>query len=1022
MNFMELSTKMSAWGREKMHAPFYCYPNVEQAKNFVREGSGNCRSLNGVWQIAVYPSVEETPIDWFVKPESTQDMPVPANWEFHGVGQPVYTNTLYPFDLTRGDHSFEVQVTEGNYILNAPFIPKDNLNVCYYTAFFLTENELSRRVILQFGGVETAFELAVNGKVIGFSQDSKLEAEFDVTPYVKAGKNNIAVRVYEFSAHSYIEDQDYWHVHGIQRDVTLRFQSRSHMEDFKVRPEFGKTMTDAALLVKLYPNRKVDLFGEDYCVLHLFDPNGTKIHEETLKPFAEYGGYLVEDYTPEVRISVDAPALWDTEQPDLYTLVIEQKNKNGETIDIESARVGFREIRIEDGVLEINRNRMTIRGTDLHEWSSYTGRYVSEEELRATLMKIRDLNFNAIRTCHYPKADLFYDMCDKMGIYVVDETNLETHGYGGALSCDPEWTHAYMDAAIRMCIRDKNHPCVIVWSLGNESGAGTNHGGMYGWLKEYDTRPVQYESNGSKPSVSDIRCDMYPNEDWILTCLASDEKRPYIMCEYAYAKSNSNGNLDVYWDKIRAYTRFQGGFVWDFQDKAMPQYDAEGKMHFRYAGAFGESVQDPVPDMCLNGVVYPDLSEKPQAKEMKNIQAPIQISYTDWHGMGGRYVISNEYHRTNLNRFTCTYELVCCGHITEHGTIPLSVPPMETAELVLPYDRSLVYGEAFVNIYVCAEDGHEIYRKQIPAEGSVKWSEKCDVNNCETADMAENMSLNAADVRNASVSITRENAEVLVIEADSRTLTFNKTTGAFENEEDLLFRAPTGIDEACGTISHNQEWIDAGLYAPAREISEPEVLCSETKVLIHTEVSYQNGSIRIEKHYTVTASGVELSAVFHNRTGILTLPRIGVGLTLPKTYENVRWYGRGPWENYIDRKASAFVGLYESSITDMHEDYIRCCECGGREDTRWLILTDAEGRGIRVTGSGDFHFSALPWTPADYLKADYVDELPERTVTYLSLDALHAGLGGDTGWTKNIHEEYRIPDGDYSYSFKLSWI
>ena len=210
MNFMELSTKMSAWGREKMHAPFYCYPNVEQAKNFVREGSGNCRSLNGVWQIAVYPSVEETPIDWFVKPESTQDMPVPANWEFHGIGQPVYTNTLYPFDLTRGDHSFEVQVTEGNYILNAPFIPKDNLNVCYYTAFSLTENELSRRVILQFGGVETAFELAVNGKVIGFSQDSKLEAEFDVTPYVKAGKNNIAVRVYEFSAHSYIEDQDYW--------------------------------------------------------------------------------------------------------------------------------------------------------------------------------------------------------------------------------------------------------------------------------------------------------------------------------------------------------------------------------------------------------------------------------------------------------------------------------------------------------------------------------------------------------------------------------------------------------------------------------------------------------------------------------------------------------------------------------------------------------------------------------------------------------------------------------------------
>lgn len=1004
MNFMELSSKISSWGREKMHAPFYCYRDVEEAKECKRDKSGNCRSLNGIWQIAVYPSVEETPEQWFIKPEETRDMPVPSNWEFHGVGKPIYTNVIYPFNRNAGDKSFEIQVRQGEYILNAPYVPKENLNVCYYTGFSLTERELERRVLLQFGGVETAFELVVNGKYVGFSQDSKLDAEFDITEYVVAGENELAVRVYQYSAHSYVEDQDYWHTHGIQRDVMLRFQSRSHLEDFKVWTEYGETMEDASLYVKIYPDRRTELFGEDYCVLHLFDPDGKEMEVLKLNPFAEYTGYLIEDYTPVACIAVKAPALWDTEKPDLYTLVVEQKNKEGVTLDVESCKVGFREIRIEDGILEINRKRMIVRGTNLHEWSGYTGRYVTEEELRATLKKIRELNFNAIRTCHYPKAVNFYDFCDEMGIYVVDEANVETHGYGAALSFDQQWMSVYVERAMRMCLRDKNHPSVIIWSLGNESGAGTNHGAMRGWLKEYDNRPVQYESSGSKASLSDIRCDMYPGNDWIYSCLAT-ERRPYIMCEYAYAKSNSNGNLDEYWDKVRSFERFQGGFVWDFQDKAMPQIQEDGKVVFRYAGAFQEEVMDPVRDMCLNGVVYPDLSEKPQAKEMKFMQAPVQISYTSWHGMEGKYVISNEYHRTNLKELSCIWELVCDGVTAERGEITLDVEPMESAELVLPYNRSLVRGEAFCNIYLSDNEGNVIYQKQIEAEGSVKWMDK---------DMQVHSS--------KDIILASEDEKLLRIQAGSRCLVFRKDTGTFEQEENLFFRAPTGIDEAQGDCGYYNQWKAAGLYDAEADVEEIDFVCLKDKAILTAKVCYLDGAIQIQKTYLLSESGISISAIFYNRTGLITLPRIGTGIRLPKEYDQVSWYGRGPWENYADRKSSAFIGRYHMTVEEMHEDYIRCCECGGREDVRWLCVTNAEGKGVRITGHSHFHFSALPWTPEEYHKADYADELPESSCTYLSLDAVHAGLGGDTGWTRNIHPQYQIPVGEYAYTFHVIWI
>lgn len=1005
---------ISAYGREPMHSPFYCYDTVGKALAHAgASSSSNCLSLNGIWQVAVYESIEQTPENWYEKAEVTETIPVPSNWEFHGIGTPIYTNILYPFDRNSGDHSFEVQVKPGEYILNAPFVPKENLNVIYYTEFELPQDFKGQDIILHFGGVETGYHLAVNGQVIAYSEDSKVDAEFNITDYIKDGKNELSVRVYQFTSHSYLEDQDYWHTHGIQRDVTIRAQKKNHFDDFKVWTEFGEEMTDATICLKIWANRGVEFFGEDYVKVSLYDEDGKQTFSVNTKPFAEYHGYLVDDYVAELRLSVASPKLWNSEHPHLYTLVLEQMDKDGNVVTIESCNVGFREIRIEKGVLQINRKRMIVRGTNLHEWSVKTGRLVTKEELKQTLLKIKELNFNAIRTCHYPKDVSFYEMCDELGLYVVDETNVETHGYGGSLSASQLWLHAYMDRVMRMCLRDKNHPCIVIWSLGNESGAGANHAAMYGWLKEYDNRPVQLESGGSKLTTSDIMCPMYPDNDWILTCMTGTDIRPFIMCEYNYVKSNSAGNLDEYWDKIRSYDRFQGGFVWDFQDKAMPQRKADGTVAFRYAGAFGERVMDPVKDMCLNGVVYPDLTEKPHAYEIKNRQAPVCVVYESWHGMEGVYKLVNENIEDTFEIYQFIWELVSDGTVVEQGELALTAAPGEKAELSFPYDKTLVKGECFVNFYVkqkedkpWAKKGHVIFQKQFDVKGSLAWMEE---------ELTSAVSISA-----------KEEGGILTIVLPDKTLCLDLATGEFQNDdlktEDLIYRAPTGIDEGQGDNSYDHDWKQAGIYDAEKTVEKVTYKILEDEVWIHTNVSYLDGRIVIRKSYVVSAAGMKVSYHFLNRTGLDTIPRIGMGFALPVSLRHVKYYGRGPWENYADRKESALIRIYETSVQEMHEHYIRCCECGGREDIRYVELTDDSGKGIRVTGNSAFHFSALPWTPAQYRQADYEDQLPESNQTFLSIDGKMAGLGGDTGWTRNIHPQYRITDGGYQYEFTVRWI
>lgn len=998
-------------GRARMHTPFSA--DTPQL------------CLNGEWKVRIFETAEEVPADWasYVPADQDRTLTVPGCFETQGIGKPIYTNIVYPF-VPDGDESYKKEVTAGNFMLNAPQVPKKNLTVCYYREFEIPADWDEKQIFLNFEGVETCMILAVNGSVSGFSEDSKLDAEFNVTELVRPGMNRIAVQVRSFSAGSYLEDQDYWHLHGIYRPVRIFAKDPVFLQDFQVQTHFGENLREAYLDLRVWPNEDAPHFGENTVRVILTDAEGKVVLEKVSRVLDTYRGYLDTDFVMKERYAVTAPRLWSAERPYLYTLRLELLDPAGVVHDTASCAVGFREVRIEKGVLEVNRKRLIVRGTDLHECSAEGGRTVGVEELTAQLYAIKRLNFNAIRTSHYPKQHEFYDICDRIGLYVVDEANIETHGYDGNLSDDPLWLNAYIQRGVRMALRDKNHPSVIIWSLGNESGLGANHAAIRGWLKFYDDRPVQYESGGSPKEISDINCPMYPSREWIETCMEEDD-RPFICCEYVYAKSNSNGNADMYWDLVRHYKRFQGGFLWDFIDKALAEKDADGTVRFRYAGAFGEGLKDRCPDMCLNGIVFADLEDKPAAEEMKIVQAPVYVKYSDWHGMFGAYRIFSEYADTDLSELALSWELICDGKVTEQGVFEdLSVAPGGSEILPLPYSREKVYGEAFFNFYVKQKEdtvyapaGSVIYRTQIPAEGSRLWYA-----HALTAGGAWKTASDDAAivVRYTDEPETKAFMEV-VLDRTAPGIQAVSASGTplFCDLKDRVYRAPTGIDEGQDENCYNTEWLQDGLNDPKPELTFRQIMKAAGSVMIHEELSLCEGRIQVDRDYLVTGKGVSIRSTVANNASTATLPRIGLGLTLPKTDEFVRWYGRGPHENYPDRKRGALVGLYEKTVDEMHEHYVRPCECGGHEDTRYLDICNREGHGLHVTGDRYFHFSVLPWSVEDYTKADYQEDLPESTAVHLCLDGYHAGLGGDTGWTKNIHPEYQLPKGVYSYRFDI---
>jgi beta-galactosidase len=1015
--------------RYPMHSPYGAYETVEQALTVDRSVSKYVRSLNGLWKFNLTESPLVAPKGFETvnyDDSNWEEIPVPSNWELHGYGKPTYTNMIYPFKREGSESHFEIELAEGQVELNAPFVPEMNLTGYYRRNFEVPDYFEGRDVFIEFGGVESCFYLWVNGIEIGYSQDSKLEATFDITHAIKPGENEVAVKVLQYCDGTYLEDQDYWHLSGIYRDVRLYSKAKQRVFDYKVETIFnGEGFDQADLIVSLTPNNKVKGYGECYVILSLYDAGNKLITTFQSQPYAQCGTYLQPKFVATPSVRVEKPLLWSAEDPYLYTLVMETIDGTGKITDIESTKVGFRKIEIrEDGVLYVNGKRLIVRGVNLHAFCPETGRTVSKEYMIQQIINMKKLNFNAVRTSHYPHASEWYDLCDELGIYLVDEANVETHGYGGQLSISPEWTAAYVERASRMVLRDKNHPSVILWSLGNESGAGANHAAMYGWIKEYDkTRYVQYESMNPECNITDIIAPMYPQVSWIEDSMAdSSDLRPFIMCEYAYAKSNSNGNFKLYWNLVDKYPRFQGGFIWDFQDKALVQKQNDGTVKYVYGGAFGEDVVDPVEDMCLNGVVFPDLSWKPAAYEVKNGQSPIKIFYDKHPYFGvGEYKIKNNYQFKDLSHLRFIWELQCEGKIVESGEMKqYNTAPGQSEPLDYQLNLGKITGEAFVNIRVTqkedtfyAKAGEVVYLYQIPLEASV---------------------LKRTDVRLAGEKLKMvETEDQIWIQGDHTEICFNKSKceftkvilqgeKTFSGGQDNFYRAVTGIDEGTKADGNNYafDWRKEGLNELTLKVQSIETAATDKQIFIFTETSYNDGKILVSSQYRVGSKGIEISKNVINSCLSETIPRIGLTFVLPEDKKHISWYGRGPWENYQDRKDASLIGLYNSTVAEQYTPYIKPVECGGKEDVRYLLVKDNKGHGICVTGAVPFHFDIHDYSIEACDRANYSDELLKDNQIYLNVDAVHAGLGGDTGWTKNIHPEYRITKGYYHYKISIS--
>ncbi|MGQ9779507.1 MAG: glycoside hydrolase family 2 TIM barrel-domain containing protein [Bacillota bacterium] len=1016
--------------RELTHSPWGAYADANMALTCDRRISPYVKVLNGRWRFHLAANPQVVPAGFqLIDFDDTgwDEIPVPSNWQLLGYwDKPIYTNMAYPFDPP--------------FDPDPPRVPPANPTGCYRLTFYIDETWAEREIYLLFEGVDSAFYVWVNGREVGYSQDSRLPAEFRITDYVRPGRNLLAVQVMRYSDGTYLEDQDYWQMSGIQRDVLLFAKPRVHLRDFRIRTTFDDAYRDAVLEVAAYVNPTRDMTAYTVEAM-LYDAEGKPVLSTPMRSGIQartlmYEAHGEEKACAKMSTIIASPRHWTAETPYLYTLVLTLLDPNGRAVDFESCRVGFRQVEIRDGILLLNGQRLVIRGVNRHEHHPERGRALTREDMLREIIAIKRLNFNAVRTSHYPNDPYWYDLCDEYGLYLVDEANIETHGVMGDLSLDPAWAGAYLERAIRMVLRDKNHPSVIIWSLGNESYVGPHHAAMAAWIRSYDpTRPVQYESGFPGPAISDIICPMYPQLDWVREVLKDPrEKRPLIMCEYAYAKGNATGNFRKFWDLIESEPRFQGGFVWDWADKALTHTLPDGRRVWGYGGDLGcgydYAAHDECPSQVLNGLVWPDLTPHPGAYEVKKVQAPVGFAADPDGICRGRVVVINKYQFVDLSHLELLWELRVEEELLQSGSCPLpAVPPGERAEIDLGMTpiTPCPGREYWLNLWVVlarenawAPRGHLIAWEQfsVPAPGD-------EVIPGPTVPVSSRLSLEAG-------------IETIILYDDTFRAVFDRTRGrlvslAAKGRELLLvgpvenfMRAPTDNDFMLGRPgSYLSRWREAGVDRLTRTVLSVETERLEPYLVQITVTSRLTGTTpdhAIACFFTYLfypAGVVEIAGEVRVSEAMPPLPRIGMELVLPDAYSILRWYGRGPHENYPDRKDSAMVGLYSSTVAEQYVPYIVPGECGGKEDVRWAALTDEEGWGLLLVGRPVFHFDALPYSPADLTEAAHYYELHARPEIYVHVDGWHMGLGGDTGWTPNVHAPYLIPPGTYRFAFYL---
>ncbi|TGG95472.1 beta-galactosidase [Natronospirillum operosum] len=1000
--------------RMPAHSPLFSYPSVQAA----RAGTDSRRRLlNGDWAFSLVDRPESVQTDFIEQPGWVGDgcIPVPSNWQCQGHDRPIYTNVQYPFPNT------------------PPRVPEENPTGCYQCEFSLSREELKAQVRVVFEGVNSAFHLWCNGHWVGYSQDSRLPAEFDLSDYVTKGDNRISVMVIRWSDGSWLEDQDMWWLSGVFRDVFLLFKPDRRLEDVALTSSLDADYRDGelALMARVSdPEIRVEM--------QLYDAEDRLVGEPVSawpgnREVDERGGFRDRAYA---RLPVEAPRQWSAEDPYLYRAVVRLVDADGQTLDCEAYAVGFRQVDIRDGLLRVNGKPVLIRGVNRHEHHPERGHAVTLDDMEEDVRLMKQYNFNAVRTAHYPNHPAFYDFCDRYGLYVVDEANIETHGCdpSSQLSDDAAWFQAYSERVTRLIQRDRNHPSVIIWSLGNESGLGSNHHALYQWVKQTDpSRPVQYEGGGADSAATDIICPMYARLDTDITQPVSvpkwsirkwiglpGEHRPLILCEYAHAMGNSLGNFADYWQAFRQYPRLQGGFIWDWVDQGLTCTDEQGRSYWAYGGDFGDTPNDR--QFCINGLLFPDRTPHPSLLEAKRAQQFLQFDQADTES-GVAVSVTSEYLFRITDNERLLWSVTDDGHTLCSGEQDLILAPGETQTLTLT-DR-LEAPKPGVDRQL---------NLRVVQPQATSWSEAGHISAQAQIELPRATALPAPAVY-AGMPEWSDTPEAIRVTCGSQTLVFDRASATLSQwlvqGQDRLFQAPVDnlwrapLDNDIGVSESTRidpnawsaRWTAAGLDRLQRVAEGLAVWDAADHLVIETRQSHAHDGLTVARSrwlFSIDQNGrVELDITLSASSGLPPLPRVGIELGLADVPAQIVWYGRGPHENYPDRLLAADRGRYELPTDELHTDYIFPSDNGLRCDTRTLT---AGG----LTVNGHFHFVASRFSLANLTAARHTVDLEAQPGLYLRLDGWHQGVGGDDSWSPSVHPEYRIEPGDFRYGLTLT--
>lgn len=1013
--------------REDPHASMISYSDEQSALHAIKATSANYLLLDGTWKFNWVKSPDQRPF-WFFKDDydsrDWKDIEVPSNWQMKGYDVPIYVNINYPFKK------------------DPPKIPHDFNPVGSYKRSFKVSSEWKdKEVFLHFGAVSSAFYVWVNEQLVGYSEDSKMPAEFNVTKFLKSGNNSVSVEVYRWCDGSYLEDQDFWRLSGIQRSVFLHARPKTYISDFFANADLENNYNDGLLKLNVSLKSQGDNVNEFIVSASVFD--GKK------DLFTESKDIKISDNKAVVNFTRIFPGVrnWSAEQPNLYSLVISLKDKNGKIFESVSTKIGFRKVEILNSQLFVNGVAIHIKGTNMHEHNDVTGHVIDEETVMKDIRMMKSNNINAVRTSHYPQQEFWYEMCDQYGLYLVDEADVESHGIGYdkdvTLADKPQWAAAHIDRLKRMVERDKNHPSVIIWSMGNEAGDGNNFLDGYKWIKGRDiTRPVQYEraekSTNTSDRHTDIWCPMYPKIEY-LESYAKDpsNNRPLIMCEYAHAMGNSTGNLQDYWNVIEKYPKLQGGFIWDWVDQGLLKTNENGEKYWTYGGDYGEEGVPSDGNFCLNGLVWPDRTGHPGLAEVNKVYQYIECTPVDLKT--GMIKVKNKYDFTSLADFNFEWEIVSDGKVIQSGKVPTpDLKPKGEMAVLLPFEKiNPAHGaEYFLNLRVSRSDEwnyvpeDHIYATaqfKLPVEVKPVLSKRDNLSFLQTKTVGKKLEVSGVDLK-IVFDLSRGSME---------SFNYKGKELIKKGTEPDFWRPPTDNDYGYNMDKLLGVWKKAGerTFVTKANINQPE----SDKVVV--SFNYDIPDIAGKKIggyvtiFTIYGSAdVIVKNMFSKISDMIPeIPRMGMQMQLPVELTNLQWFGRGPHENYIDRKTSAFVGLYESTVSDQYTPYIRPQENGYKTDTRWLTLTDDNGSGILVSGDPLFCFSALNNIHDDFespgklsvyrkdakIANTHTIDVKPRDLINLNIDLGQMGVGGDNSWGALIHPEYRLLNKKYEYSFRI---